>query len=179
MPCPHPLCATGILVGMPPARKRQQPSALTIEIAKLIDSAMAARRPRMTRAELARTTGIEQSQVSRMLAPTKPMFIEELVAICDAVGVDPGSLIREAERRAALSTTTPTKTESATLTTESATLARGDEPTPATHSTPVSIQDVREGGLPRQGGRPRRQRPARRAHVTHQHGQHDDDQTPE
>jgi hypothetical protein len=46
------------------------------EIAKLIDSAMGARRPRMTRADLARATGIEQSQVSRMLAPTKPMFVE-------------------------------------------------------------------------------------------------------
>lgn len=82
-------------------RKRHTVSAFSVEVARIIDAALATRRPRWTRAELSRATGIEASSLSRMLKPSKPMLIDELALICDALGLDAGQVLNEAQSRAA------------------------------------------------------------------------------
>jgi len=80
-------------------RTRHVVSPLSVEIARLIDAARVDRRPRMSIAELARQAGIEPSQLSRMLKPEKPMLVQELDALCRALGLRLGDVLEEATRR--------------------------------------------------------------------------------
>ena len=80
-------------------RKRHTVSAFTIELARLIDGEMASRRPRWTRADLSRATGIDPSVLSRMLKPEKPMLVDELASICDALGLDLATVMANAQNR--------------------------------------------------------------------------------
>jgi len=75
------------------------PSPLTVEIAKILDGARADRRPRVDISELSRQSGIERSMLSRMLKPEKAMLVDELVAVCTALGLDAGRVIDEARGR--------------------------------------------------------------------------------
>lgn len=81
-------------------KTRHQPSPLDSAIARILDAVMADRRPRVTRADLSRMTGIDASMLSRMLKPEKPMLVDELVVICDALGIDAGEVIDQGRRRA-------------------------------------------------------------------------------
>jgi hypothetical protein len=83
-----------------PTRSRHQPTELDIAIARILDAAMADQRPRVTRADLSRMTGIDASMISRMLKPEKPMLVDELVLVCDALRIDAGRVIDEGRRRA-------------------------------------------------------------------------------
>lgn len=110
-------------------KNRHQPSTLDSAIARIIDAAMADRRPRVTRADLARITGIDASMISRMLKPEKPMLVDELVQICDALGLHAGQVIDEGRRRVRAGTDVV--------------------PQPAPHSTTVTVADIAAGvGLP-------------------------------
>ncbi|MEV8028480.1 helix-turn-helix domain-containing protein [Cellulosimicrobium funkei] len=80
-------------------RTRHQPSALGIELARIIDASRVDRRPRMSIADLARAAEIEPSQLSRMLKPEKAMLAQELYALCEALGLDASDVMREAMRR--------------------------------------------------------------------------------
>jgi len=53
----------------------------------------------MSIADLARAAEIEPSQLSRMLKPEKAMLAQELYALCEALGLDAGDVMREAMRR--------------------------------------------------------------------------------
>lgn len=126
---------------------------------------MASRRPKMSQLDLARATGIGQSQLSRMLAPTKPMFVEEFIAICRALSLDPMTVIREAERRVLLHAVEGDHDEGARHATPTGSTPGGAEP--AQHSSPASAQDIAAGAtLPMQGGRPRPQRRSRQTSDT-------------
>lgn len=110
-------------------KTRHQPSPLDSAIARILDAAMADRRPRVTRADLSRMTGIDASMLSRMLKPEKPMLVDELVVICDALGIDAGDVIDQGRRRAK----------------EAPDVAER----PAPHSTTVTAEDIAAGiGLP-------------------------------
>jgi len=120
-------------------RNRHQPTELDVAIARILDAAMARRRPRVTRADLSRMTAIDASMISRMLKPEKPMLVDELVAVCDALGLDAGRVIDEGRRQVR----------------EGA----GTAPLPAPHSTTVTPEDIAAGvGLPL--AEPRHQRTA-------------------
>lgn len=45
-------------------------------------------------------TGIEASMISRMLKPEKPMLVDELVTVCEALRLDAGKIIDEGRRQA-------------------------------------------------------------------------------
>jgi hypothetical protein len=102
-----------------------------------------------------------------MLAPTKPMFVEEFVIVCKAVGANPGEVIREAERRAAPSATRSPVLRSAIdrvnpVSDVDFTIAEPDAAEQQPHSTTVSEQDIAAGAsLPLQGGDPPRSRRTR------------------
>jgi hypothetical protein len=128
---------------MAPTRTRHLPSPLNVEIAKILDGARVARRPRVDISELARQSGIERSMLSRMLKPEKSMLVDELVAVCTALGLDAGRVIDEARRRV------------------SASDGQAGGARPAPHSTTVTEEDIAAGvGLPRGGPRQRRTRPS-------------------
>lgn len=110
-------------------RNRHQPTALDVAIARILDAAMADRRPRVTRADLSRMTAIDASMISRMLKPEKPMLVDELVAVCDALGLDAGRVIDDGRRRVR----------------EGSVVVEMPEP----HSTTVTPEDIAAGvGLP-------------------------------
>jgi DNA-binding Xre family transcriptional regulator len=106
-------------------KTRHQPSPLDSAIARILDAVMADRRPRVTRADLSRMTGIDASMLSRMLKPEKPMLVDELVVICDALNIDAGEVIDQGRRRA---------TEAPVAAVQ-----------PAPHSTPVTESDIAAG----------------------------------
>jgi len=70
-------------------------------------------------------TGIDASMLSRMLKPEKPMLVDELVAICDALRIDAGEVIDQGRRRAR----------------EAPVVAERTVP----HSTPVTEADIAAG----------------------------------
>lgn len=80
--------------------------------------------------------------LSRMLKPEKSMLVDELVAVCTALGLDAGRVIDEARRRVHDG-------------------QRPDDARPVRHSTTVTAEDIAAGvGLPRGGPRQRRNRPS-------------------
>lgn len=90
-------------------------------------------------------TGIDASMISRMLKPEKPMLVDELVVICDALGIDAGEVIDQGRRRVRES---PAAVER-----------------PAPHSTTVTEADIDAGAtLPL--AEPRHQRTSRSSGTT-------------
>lgn len=86
---------------------------------------MADRRPRVTRADLSRMTGIDASMISRMLKPEKPMLVDELVEICDALGLNAGRVIDDGRRRVQAGTHSPAQPEPHSTTATAADIAAG------------------------------------------------------
>lgn len=79
-----------------PTGTKSKPSALTIAIAARLRSEMAAKTPVVYQRHLEDLTGIPQSTISRFLKPEKTMSIEQLDALCVALGLDAGQVMTEA-----------------------------------------------------------------------------------
>jgi DNA-binding Xre family transcriptional regulator len=73
-------------------------SPLTVSIAAIIRASMAKRTPAWSQRELQRATGITQSTLSRLLAPTQVMNINQLDAICQALELDAGEVMDSARK---------------------------------------------------------------------------------
>jgi len=62
---------------------------------------MARKTPAVRPYQLAKMTDIPPSTLSRLLTPTKVMTIQQLDAICRALGLDTGSVLNSASRTVA------------------------------------------------------------------------------
>ncbi len=72
-----------------------EPTKLTEEIAKTIRGELA--RQQMTKTELAKTVGISLPQISKLTAGLKRFDIEDLDAICEALGLNLREVVADAE----------------------------------------------------------------------------------
>ncbi|MFJ4166326.1 helix-turn-helix domain-containing protein [Microbacterium sp. NPDC089698] len=71
------------------------PTAVSKEIASRLRGQIA--RYDVSQAELAMVCGVSQSQFSKIIRATRPMTVDMLAAICDALGIDMGDLIASVE----------------------------------------------------------------------------------
>jgi len=60
--------------------------------------AAAYKRQGMSQGELGAAVGISQSQVSNILAGLKPMSMSEMLNMCEALGLAPSDVMKQAER---------------------------------------------------------------------------------
>ena len=74
------------------------------ELAEILNRVLGERG--MSEAELARRAGLSQPTVHRMLATTRPMSVDDLDLMCEALGLVTWKVVREAET--SLSETLPT-----------------------------------------------------------------------
>lgn len=81
-----------------PSGKNPKPDAHTRALASVIRGVMATSDPAIKPSALAERTGIPASTISRLLKPEKQMSVWQLVAIADALGVDAGEIMTEAQR---------------------------------------------------------------------------------
>lgn len=79
-----------------PTGTKPPPTAITFAIASQIRGAMASSTPVIPRADVVEATGISRAMVHRFLKPERIMDVEQLVAVCDAVGLDAGDVMAAA-----------------------------------------------------------------------------------
>ena len=77
---------------------RPGPDAFDVALAALVRSIMARRDPQVTRAGLARASGIPAATVSKLVNGRQSMAVWQLRKIADALSVDPARLIERATR---------------------------------------------------------------------------------
>lgn len=68
---------------------------LTRQVASTVRAAMA--KFNVTQAEMAAAVGVSQSQLSKMVRGTRPIDIDQLDAMCRALGLDTGTVVADAE----------------------------------------------------------------------------------
>lgn len=51
----------------------------------------------ITQQQMAEAVGVSQSQLSKMVRGTKPIDLDQLAAMCEALGTSPAVVLREAE----------------------------------------------------------------------------------
>lgn len=79
---------------MPSGARTSKVGPYTLAVARVLTDALGER----SKSEVGRAAGIEQSMISRMLNGRKSINVEELTAICRALGLSPRSVIVDAER---------------------------------------------------------------------------------
>ena len=72
------------------------PSVLTREVAAILRAARARRN--VTQAELAKAAEVSQSQVSKMLLGSRPITVDQLDLMCQALRIDIVDVLVEADR---------------------------------------------------------------------------------
>ena len=77
---------------------RPGPDGFDIALAALVRSIMARRTPEVTKASLARATGIPQATISKLVNAKTSMAVWQLRKIADALSVDSAKLMERAQR---------------------------------------------------------------------------------